>query len=695
MDLRAPQLYINRELSLLEFNRRVLEEAMTEDNPLLERVKFMAIFSNNMDEFFMTRVAGLWSQVDAGVADVPADGMLPTEQLDAIRRVVLELMQRQREHYHNVLLPALEAHGVRVLKVEQLSRMERRAVDKYFREAIFAVLTPLGVDPGRPFPFISNLSLSLAVILQDSNGRQRFARIKIPTGVIPRVISMKTILEHVDRDQPEGTENSFLFLEDIIAANLAALFPGMTILESHLFRVTRDADIDIAEEEASDLLETIETGLRMRPFGQVTRLTVSESMPEWLRLQLMENLRIPKSRLYVMQPPLGMAGLFALYGAVNAPILHDPGFIAYRSPMLAQGNDIFAAIRERDILLHHPYDSFSPVVEFVQQAARDPRVLAIKCTLYRLGKNSPIVNALLEARANDKQVSALVELKARFDEENNITWARALEAQGVHVIYGFQGLKTHSKIMLVVRQEADGLRSYVHLSTGNYNPTTARIYSDLGVFTCREDLTNDALLLFNRLTGFGPSTEYKKLLVAPEYLRSSLVALIDREIEHAQAGRAARLVFKMNSLVDARIIRKLYEASQAGIPIDLIVRGICCLRPGMRGISENIRVTSIVGRFLEHTRIYYFRNGGEEEIYMGSADMMPRNLDRRVETVFPVESPALKIELRDVILDKQLSDTHKARLLQSDGTYIRRLPAPGAAPFDSQSWFIEQTKSEL
>ena len=673
IDLNNPDLYINREISLLKFHQRVLEEAMDETVPLMERVKFLAIFSNNMDEFFMTRVAGLWGQVQAGVVDLPADGMTAQEQLDAIRTHSLDMMNLQRKTFHEQVLPALGEHGIRILEIDDLTNKQRKAVNKYFMTEIFPVLTPLGVDPGRPFPFISNLSLNLAVTLEDSHGHQKFARVKVPTGVLPRLVTLRTVMEHFDRDFT-GIENTFLYLEDIIAANLEGLFSGMKILEAYPFRLARNADIDIAEEEASDLLETIESGVQMRRFGNITRLSIDQAMPEKLRKQLIEYMNVPKSTVYEIAKPLGMADLFGLYAQADAPTLKDPGFAPRRPVRLAPGNDLFAVVRERDVLMYHPYDSFTPVVDFIQAAATDPQVLAIKCTLYRLGKDSPIVDALMEARAQDKQVAALVELKARFDEENNIGWARALEAEGVHVIYGFKGLKTHSKVVLVVRQESDGLRRYVHFGTGNYNPITARIYTDIALLTCREDLADDATQLFNRLTGFAPDTAYKKLLVAPEYLRNAIYDLIDREIEHQRAGRPTGLVFKMNALVDRRMIRKLYKASMAGIPIQLIVRGICCLRPGIPGVSENITVRSIVGRFLEHARIYYFRNGGNEEVYLGSADLMPRNLDRRVETVFPVESRALKIEIRDVILQKQLEDNIKTRLLQPDGSYIRRQP---------------------
>lgn len=694
VDLNDPKFYLNRELSWLEFNRRVLEEAQDDQVPLLERVKFLAIFSNNMDEFFMTRVAGLWSQIDAGVTDLPPDGMTPNEQIEAIRRVGLEMMIEQRVCFNNQLRPALAEQDIRILTIKDLTQKQRKAVDNYFMEEIVAVLTPLGVDPGRPFPFISNLSLNLAVILEDPEGQRRFARVKIPTGVLPRLVSMREVMEHADKDIT-GFENSFIFLEDIVSTNLDKLFKGMKIIESHAFRLTRDADIEIAEEEAPDLLETIETGLRQRPFGQITRVTMVDTMPELLRKQLIDYMKIPKARVYDVPPPLGMSDLFTLYNNADAPTLRYPSFVPRRPPSFTSASDMFAVIRNQDVLMHHPYDSFTATVDFIHEAATDPHVLAIKCTLYRLGNNSPIVQALLEARANNKQVAALVELKARFDEENNISWARALEAQGVHVIYGFPGLKTHSKVVLVVRRDRDGLRRYVHLSSGNYNPTTARIYTDLATFTSRDDIADDVVQLFNRLTGFAPTVEYNKIIVAPEYLRATLTHLIDREIEHAQQGQPAYIAFKMNSLVDFKTIKKLYEASIAGVKIDLIVRGICCLRPGVPGVSENINVISIVGRFLEHSRIYYFHNNGDSEIYMGSADLMPRNLDRRVETLYPVESADMKTHIYDSILQKQLDDTAKARVLQPDGLYLRRFPMEGEVPFDSQQWFINQTKSSM
>lgn len=685
VDLTSPQYYINREISLLHFHARVLEEAQDESVPLLERLKFLAIVSNNLDEFFMTRVAALWEQLERGVGELPPDGMSANDQLEAIREKATALMQTQRGVYAE-LSPQLEAQGVRLLKIEDLSHEQREAVNQYFLREIFPVLTPLGVDPGKPFPFISNLSLSLAVALETAEGQLRFARVKVPTDVLPRFIPLRTVMH-----SPEAPYH-YLALEDIIADNLPMLFPGMHIKENAAFRVIRNSDFEIAEEEASDLLEVIENGLNMRRFGMITRVSIDPNMSEYLRTQILSNLNIPPSRVYEVSTPLGMSNFFLLYSQIDLPHLKDAPFVPRRPAILASGEDIFSILRERDILLHHPYDSFTPTIEFIEAAADDPQVLAIKCTLYRTGKNSPIVKALLAARGEGKQVAVLVELKARFDEEANITWAKALEAEGVHVVYGLTGLKTHSKVTLVIRAENNGLRRYVHLSTGNYNATTARLYTDLGFLTSDEQLGEDASLLFNRLTGFAPATQYKKLIVAPEYLRKQMTALIEREIEHAKAGRPARLIFKMNALVDPRMIRRLYQASQAGIPVDLIVRGICCLRPGVPGLSENIQVRSIVGRFLEHARTYYFLNGGQEEIYLGSADLMGRNLDRRVETVFPVESPALKFEILEGILHKQLGDNVKARLLGPDGLYTRYPRPEGEAPLDSQQWFIDQTK---
>ncbi|MCZ7538788.1 MAG: polyphosphate kinase 1 [Anaerolineae bacterium] len=689
-DLRDPKLYINRELSMLEFNHRVLEEALDPGIPLLERVKFLAIFANNLDEFFMIRVSGLREQVAAGVMETPADGLTPAQQLSAIRKRLLPMLEAQHRCLHDEIIPKLRQHKINIVPYHSLSEEHKQALRLFFQSEIFPVLTPLAVDPGRPFPFISNLSLSLGVLLLDHNQQQRFARIKVPQALSRLVPVHDTARRYASLRV--GKHKQFVFLEELIAANLDALFPGGQILEAHPFRVTRNADMEIAEDEAFDLLETIEAGVRQRRFGRVVRLEVQEDMPQHLLDLLRTHLNIERTDIYQLPGPLGLSQLFDL-ASLDVPALRDAPYVPVIPDVFSRGDDIFSVLREQDVMLYHPYDSFLPVIQFFRQAAHDPKVLAIKTTLYRVGSNSPIVNALLEAQENGKQVAVLVELKARFDEENNIVWARTLEAQGVHVVYGLLGLKTHCKVALVVRREDDGLRRYVHLSTGNYNATTARIYTDIGLLTSRPDIGTDAGELFNRLTGYAPGATYSKLLVAPEHLREQFSQLICREIDHARAGRQAHMILKMNALVDARLIRLLYEASMASVKVDLLVRGICCLRPGVKGVSENIRVTSIVGRFLEHPRIYYFANGGRPEIYMGSADLMPRNLDRRVETVFPVEDEQIKARLLDEVLRISMRDNVKACELHPDGTYKRLAPRDEEAPLDSQSWFMERARS--
>lgn len=692
IDLRDPALYINRELSMLDFNYRVLEEALDPSVPLLERVKFLAIFANNLDEFFMIRVSGLREQVAAGVIETPPDGLTPAQQLAAIHKRLVPMLERQYTCFRDEIIPELEKHNIFISAYSSLPEDRQEALQQYFDHEIFPVLTPLAVDPGRPFPHISNLSLNLAVLLRNNAGQQRFARVKVPQP-LPRFVPVHDIMQRY-AGKRGGKRKVFVLLEEIISANLGRLFPGMEILESYPFRVTRNADMEIEEDEASDLLETIEAGVRQRRFGRVVRLEVQEDMPQFLLDLLKGYLNIDRSDVYRVDGPLGLSQLFEL-AELDAPHLKYPPFVPRRPAELTPGKDIFSVLRERDVLLHHPYDSFLPVIEFIRSAAHDPKVLAIKTTLYRVGSNAPIVQALLEAQENGKQVAVLVELKARFDEENNIVWARKLEAQGVHVVYGLLGLKTHCKIALVVRREDDGLRRYVHLSTGNYNATTARVYTDIGLLTSRPDLGADATEIFNRLTGYAPAARYHKLMVAPEYLREQLDVLIVREIEHAQQGRPARLIFKMNALVDSRFIRRLYEASRAGVKIDLLVRGICCLRPGLPGVSENIRVTSVVGRFLEHSRIYYFENNGQPEIYMGSADLMPRNLDRRVETIFPVEDEDIKRRITDEILAIEMADNLKARELQPDGTYRRLKPRDGEPGISCQAWLLEQSGPRL
>jgi len=677
LDLGHPSLLVNREVSQLRFFCRVLEEAQDETVPLLERIKFLSILGSIMSEFFMVRVAGLKQQIAAGITEVSPDGLTPSEQLAAIHPMVEQLMESSRVCFHEVLA-GLDRSGLHVVDYEALSEAQRASARAYFENIVFPVLTPLAYDPSRPFPFISNMSLNLAVIIREDDGTERFARVKVPS-TLPRLIPVSS----ADQDV------YLVWLEQVVSAYLIDLFPGMEIVEAHPFRVTRDAEIAIQELEADDLLETIERFVRRRRFGSVVRLVIDRHMPEYIQSILKKNLQIGPEDVYEVDLPLAMSSLGCLYG-YDRPDLKDQAFVPMDPEGLedVEGPEIFAAIRRQDILLHHPYESFEPVVEFLETAARDPNVLAIKQTLYRVGRNSPVVAALLEAAANGKQVAVLVELKARFDEESNIEWAKALEREGVHVIYGLLGLKTHSKIALVVRKEGAGIRRYVHLATGNYNAITATQYTDLGLFTAREDLGADASDLFNYLTGYSKLREYRKLVVAPLNLREKVESLIRREIEYAQRGEKGHLIFKINSLVDKKMIRILYEASQAGVKVDLLVRGICCLRPGIPGVSENIRVISIVGRFLEHSRVYYFHNGGSAECYLGSADLMPRNLDRRVEVLFPVEDPALIERLRREILHTYLHDNVKARIMQSDGSYKRAIPAPGEPLINSQEWFI-------
>lgn len=693
IDLQDPNFYINRELSWVDFNARVLEEALDPDNPLLERVKFLAIFSNNLDEFFMIRVAGLRQQVAAGVTRTHADGLTPAEQIDAIRSKISPLRTLQRQCWNQDVLPALGNYGIYIYdQYDALDAEEQKAMRRYFRNEIFPVLTPLAVDPGRPFPHISNLSLNLAIALRTPHGESRFARLKIPSGgSIPRYVSVKDVIDRYGSGSSR-TPYTFIYLGEIIRANLDLLFPGMTIEEAFRFRVTRDADLEIAEDEASDLLETIEQGVRQRRFGQVVRLTVEKGMSDAMRNLLVYHLDITERDLYEIEGPLGLADLFQIAN-LDLPELKYSNFVPRHPDYLSDPDMIFHAIRQRDIMLHHPYDSFTPIVDFIRSAAHDPDVLAIKITLYRVGANSPIVKALLEAMEAGKQVAVLVELKARFDEQTNISWARQLEAQGVHVVYGLVGLKTHGKIALVVRRDQGGIRRYVHFSTGNYNPSTARIYTDLSVLTCNPEIADDVNELFNRLTGYAPLVEYDHILVAPEHMSNQIENLIEREMEHAQAGRPAHIIIKVNGLTHPRMILKLYHASQAGVKIDLIVRGICCLRPGIPGVSENIRVRSIVGRFLEHSRILWFENGGNPDVYAGSADFMERNLDRRVEALFHVEDEQIKNEIYESILKVQLMDNVRARVLHSDGSWERLQAADDEMALDSQKWAIEYSRT--
>ena len=689
--LEHADCYLNRELSWLQFNARVLEEAFDRRHPLLERVKFLAIFDNNLDEFFMIRVSGLRKQLGADRSEVSPDGLTPAEQLGAIRREVNSLLERRNACWNLDLLPGLEEAGIRILNHGDLSDKQKKRLRRFFKEEVFSTLTPLAIDPSHPFPHISNLSVNLAVVVRDPERGERMARLKVPAS-FPRLIRVprKGITEaEAALGLMDGEVQEFVWLEQVLAANLDRLFPGHEVTGAYPFRVTRDADLEIQEDEAADLLETIEESVEMRQFGSGIRLEVDTTIPDRVRETLAKNLGIPPYLCYTVDAPLGLCQLMELTH-LDRPDLRDPPFPPALPPALIAEESLFPIIRERDVLLYHPYDSFTPVVDFIREAARDPGVLAIKQTLYRVGPNSPVVDALLEARRQDKQVAVLVELKARFDEESNIAWARALEQAGVHVVYGLLGLKTHAKVTLVVRREPNGICRYVHMSTGNYNALTARQYTDIGYFTCNPVIAEDASTLFNALTGYSKNEVYEKLLVAPDYMRAELIYRIDREIEQHERHGGGYIAFKMNSLVDQECIQALYRASRAGVRIDLQVRGICCLRPGIPELSETITVTSIVGRFLEHPRIFYFRNGGEEEIYLGSADLMPRNLDRRVEVLFPIEDPDLKRVIVDEILNVHLRDTANARILTAEGKYERVRPAPGEEPLDSQRWMIEK-----
>jgi polyphosphate kinase len=696
IDLNDPSLFVNRELSMLEFQRRVLEEAQDESNPLLERVKFLGILGSNLDEFFMVRVAGLRKQFEAGVVELTPDGMTPAEQLADIRKVALQLMVEARECLRDELLPQLNKAGIHILDYAELNDRQREIVDQYYDEVIFPVLTPLAFDPGHPFPHISNLSLNLAIVIRDEKGQERFARLKVP-GTLPRLVPIKRSSGSLRKDGTVPYHHYFVWLEQVILSNMQRLFPGMEILETYPFRVTRDADTEIQELEAADLLEMIDQAIRQRKFGSVVRMTINGDMPTRIRDILAENLELDRRDIYTVEGLLGLSSVRSLY-QIDRYDLKDIPFkpaVPFRLRSPSFDGNIFSVMRHQDILLHHPYDSFLPVVEFLYQAARDPDVLAIKMTLYRVGVNSPVVKALLDARENDKQVAVLVELKARFDEESNITWARTLERAGVHVIYGLLGLKTHSKIALVIRKEGERIRRYIHLATGNYNAVTAQLYEDLGMFTVDEDIGADATDLFNYLTGYSGKEKYRKLLVAPVNLRQGMMEMIQREIDNHQRDKQGHLILKMNALVDPLITQALYRASMAGVKVDLLVRGVCCLRPGLPKISENIRVISVVGRFLEHSRIYYAYNGGDEQILMGSADLMPRNINRRVEVLFPVQDRQLIRHLRDNVLETYLSDNVKARIMMPDGTYVRVKPKKGDPVVNSQKWLINYHQKDI
>ena len=684
-DLESPELYVNRELSWVDFNERVLALAEDESIPLLERVKFLAIYASNLDEFYMVRVAGLQDQVDAGIDARGPDGLAPSETIDRIGDRVRELTARHASQFEQTLRPALAEHGIRIVDGNSCRGEERERLDRLFHEQIFPVLTPLAVGPGRPFPYISNLSLSIAVWLRDPETEtETFARVKVPKEVLPRFLP-------IDGD-------TFVPLESVIALNLDELFPGMQILRHDFFRVTRDADFTVSDE-ADDLLRAVEDELRRRRFGEVVRLEVGSAMQSELRQLLVDSLELEERQVVDVDGLLDLADLWQIHGLDGRKELRDPPFTGVTQPGFGEQEgeppDLFATIRADDRIVHHPYDSFATTVErFLEQAVQDPDVLAIKGTVYRTSDDSALVPRLIEAAERGKQAVCLVELKARFDERSNIGWARALEEAGAHVVHGLPGLKTHTKALLVVRREGSGVRHYVHIGTGNYHARTARLYEDFGLFTTDPEIATDVADLFNSLTGVSRQPEYHKVLTAPDHLRDGLMREIDATIAAHEAGEHARIVMKMNSLVDRRCIRALYKASQAGVPVDLNVRGICCARAGVPGVSENMRVVSVVGRFLEHARIYGFERGDERRYYIGSADLMPRNLDTRVELLVPVEREALRAELEDT-LERCLADDTFCWELQRDGSWKRRTGGTRSVQNELMERAMERSKAEL
>jgi polyphosphate kinase len=663
---------LNRELSLIEFFRQVLSEAQDERHPLLERLRFLTIFSNIVDEFFMVRVSGLKEEVEQGWLQPSIDGMTAAEQLHEIRNRIEPMTIDRMRCLKEEILPELARQKIELATYQSLSKEEHEVAERYFNQQVLPVLTPLAVDPAHPFPYISGLSLNLGIMVRwDEDNESRFVRLKVPP-VLPGLFQV--------------SEHKYVFLSEIIAANLGALFPGMTVEQTHTFRVTRDADLDIREEEADDLLRALQQELRKRRFGSPVRLEVSTDMSDEMAGYLMESIGIAPDDVYLVDGPLNIQDLSQLCGLERPDLKFQPLRTTLPAP-IAKGKSIFDEIRNQDVLLHHPYTDYSSVTRFIRDAANDPNVLAIKICLYRTGQQSEIAEILRQAGEQGKQVTALIELKARFDEENNIEWAQRLERAGVHVVYGLLGLKTHCKLTLVVRREGQSLQRYVHIATGNYNPASSATYTDLGILTADEEIGEDATEFFNYLTGYSKQKEYRKLLVAPVNFRRKLTELIERETAHAKAGRPARIVAKLNRVADEDIVERLYAASQAGVSIDLIVRGVCMLRPGVEGLSENIRVRSVIGRFLEHSRVLYFANDGEEEIYLGSADWMMRNLNNRVEIVCPVQDQRLKNYLKEEVLAAYLRDNVNARELRPDGSYERVHPISNAERFDSQMYF--------
>ena len=678
---KKPENYVNRELSWLDFDYRILEEARDKSLPLFERLKFLSITASNLDEFFMVRVASLKDQVNAGYTKKDIAGMTSKEQIDAILKETHKFATAQYNTYNRSFLPSLKKNGLKIVtEFEKLTEEQADYVDNYFQKEVFPVLTPMAVDSSRPFPLIRNRSLNIGALLMDKKkkGTIDFATVQVPS-VLPRVVTIPT-----DGDNC----TTVILLEQIIEKNIQKLFLNYRVLCQAPFRVMRNADLSIDEDEAADLLIEIEKQLKKRQWGEAIRLEVEDNIDKRLLKTLRKEFNLSEDAIFKINGPLDLTFLMKVYDIEGFDHLKEPKYIPQQPKMLDASRDLFEQIREHDILLHHPYETFDPVVNFVKKAASDPNVLAIKQTLYRVSSHSPIIASLAQAAENGKQVSVLVELKARFDEENNIVWAKKLEKAGCHVIYGLVGLKTHSKITLVVRKEEDEIRRYVHLGTGNYNDSTAKLYTDMGMFTSKTRYGEDATAVFNMLSGYSEPLVWNKLSLAPLWLRGKFLSLIEREKEHAKNGRPARIIAKMNSLCDPGIIEALYDASEAGVEIDLIVRGICCLRAGIKGLSEHIRVRSIVGTFLEHSRIFYFENNGNAEYYMGSADWMPRNLDKRVEILFPVEDPILQEEIYH-ILHMQLSDTKKAHLLMPDGHYVK-VDQRGKTPLNSQLYFCEE-----
>jgi polyphosphate kinase len=683
VNLDDPSLYINRELSWLEFNRRVLEEAQDRSVPLLERLKFLAIFESNLDEFFMVRVGGLQQKVQANIAyGSGADRMPVKEQLQRIGELVREMTAETYRCLQEDLLPALEKEGIFLRDMKELGEQDRRYLQEVFRREVFPVLTPLAIDPGHPFPHLLNKSLNLAVLLQrPGHADKLFAVVQVPA-VLPRFVQLPT-------EPGPAPRHVFVPLESVIRSHLPELFPGMTIDCDAAFRVTRNSDFEIDDDEVEDLLKTIEEEIRKRRRGAAVRLQIEATASPEFEAFLMTALDLDPTDVIRNAGILDFNGLFQIHGLPGYPNLRDPQFVPQPVAEFAQATNIWSAIRGRDILVHHPYESFSHVVDFIEAAAADERVLAIKQTLYRTSRDSPVVRALQRAADNGKQVTAVIELKARLDEERNIVWARELEKSGVHVVFGFVGLKTHCKVSLVVRREDDGIRRYVHLGTGNYNPQTARIYTDLGYFTCNPEFCEDASALFNYLTGYCELPQWRKLIVAPSRMQAFMIEKIDQETANQRAGKEGRIIARINGLLEPAIVQALYRASQAGVKIDIVCRGICALRPGIQGLSETMRVVSIVDRFLEHSRVYYFANGGDPQVYIGSADWMDRNLSRRVEVVFPIDPPELKQRLINEVLAITLADNTKARELLPDGSYRRIVLENGQPPVRSQERFLE------